>query len=638
MADNVTVDNGTGTDYGVAADKVTYSGDADQTVQLVRVVGVTGSEGSKTVSDLNTAGGLDVSIIGGGGNVETETGGNATDAFNVSGYPGLIVHDFPHVYNGSTWDRLRGNTAGTFQQGNVAHDAADSGNPVKIGGKADTAFPAAVTDGDRVDALFDEYGRLAVTTGDSASDANDAGDNGVTSGMTTHGSGGLAYPLGVRPQLFNGTTWDRMRGNTLGLFTGPQHTAISAVTLDVLNEALTVDAQGIETVTFRIVISGTSTLTLLVEGYDGSTWSGAKGYDTYGPAQLELALVGGSGSAIWHVPTAGFTQLRMRVSAYTSGSASVSAVKTASPHPSPGRTMYAVDDSSFEPTQILASAETLALNVGGDVAHDTADAGNPLKIGGKASATAPTAVAAGDRVDGWFGTNGAQVAATASSTTGSTGNDASAQGARLAPNGATALAMPSAGYVYNPTGDVWDRMRGDTTGTYMVGNIANDTADSGNPVKIGARASSTIPTAVTTGDRVNAWANLNGAQIVSTAPHIGLNSDPWNLVHEAAQYTSAQTSTVLVAGGASEKIVVTKVQIQSYGTTAGTCVLYFGTGAYSRGTNRAIFDGEFAPSATLKPGVVMDGPFIAGTNGDDVLVTTTNAQSVTISIWYYVIT
>lgn len=44
--------------------------------------------------------------------------------------------------------------------GNVAHDAADSGNPLKIGGKARTTTPTAVAANDRVDAFFDEYGRL----------------------------------------------------------------------------------------------------------------------------------------------------------------------------------------------------------------------------------------------------------------------------------------------------------------------------------------------------------------------------------------------------------------------------------------------------------------------------------------------
>lgn len=49
--------------------------------------------------------------------------------------------------------------------GDVAHDAADSGNPMKVGGKAETTLPAAVADGDRVDAFFTEYGELAVVAG-----------------------------------------------------------------------------------------------------------------------------------------------------------------------------------------------------------------------------------------------------------------------------------------------------------------------------------------------------------------------------------------------------------------------------------------------------------------------------------------
>tara|TARA_Y100000310_G_scaffold344641_1_gene458487 strand:- start:1189 stop:2397 length:1209 start_codon:yes stop_codon:yes gene_type:complete len=46
-------------------------------------------------------------------------------------------------------------------QGPVAHDAADAGNPVKIGGKADSTIPDAADDGDIVDARFSTYGELA---------------------------------------------------------------------------------------------------------------------------------------------------------------------------------------------------------------------------------------------------------------------------------------------------------------------------------------------------------------------------------------------------------------------------------------------------------------------------------------------
>lgn len=44
--------------------------------------------------------------------------------------------------------------------GGTAHDAVDSGNPLKVGGKARAAMPTAVTALDRVDASFDLYGRL----------------------------------------------------------------------------------------------------------------------------------------------------------------------------------------------------------------------------------------------------------------------------------------------------------------------------------------------------------------------------------------------------------------------------------------------------------------------------------------------
>ncbi len=43
--------------------------------------------------------------------------------------------------------------------GDVASASADSGNPVKVGGQARTTNPAAVTDGQRVNAIFDKLGK-----------------------------------------------------------------------------------------------------------------------------------------------------------------------------------------------------------------------------------------------------------------------------------------------------------------------------------------------------------------------------------------------------------------------------------------------------------------------------------------------
>lgn len=52
--------------------------------------------------------------------------------------------------------------SGHYVQGSVAHDAADAGNPHKVGGKARTSDPGVVAANDRVDAQFDTIGRQVV--------------------------------------------------------------------------------------------------------------------------------------------------------------------------------------------------------------------------------------------------------------------------------------------------------------------------------------------------------------------------------------------------------------------------------------------------------------------------------------------
>lgn len=110
-------------------------------------------------------------------------------------------------------------------------------------------------------------------------------------------------------------------------------------------------------------------------------------------------------------------------------------------------------------------------------------------------------------------------------------------------------------------------------------------------------------------------------------------------VNKNAQYTAAQTGTALWTPAAGKALVITSVQIQSYGTTAGTAILWFGGAAdttFTRGTDAAVFDGEFAPSATNKPGVIMTFPTpIRGTADFVLRVTTTNAQSITFNVWGY---
>ena len=100
----------------------------------------------------------------------------AEDAAHSSGDKGIMLlavrKDSATALAGSDGDyiplivdssgRLHVTSSATAVAGDVAHDAADSGNPVKIGGKAATSAPTAVSAGDRVNAYFDANGRLVV--------------------------------------------------------------------------------------------------------------------------------------------------------------------------------------------------------------------------------------------------------------------------------------------------------------------------------------------------------------------------------------------------------------------------------------------------------------------------------------------
>jgi hypothetical protein len=132
----------------------------------------------------------------------------------------------------------------------------------------------------------------------------------------------------------------------------------------------------------------------------------------------------------------------------------------------------------------------------------------------------------------------------------------------------------------------------------------------------------------------------------------GFNGTTWDRVRSAVsvgkgwQFTAAQTGTALWTPATGKALVITSLQIQSYGTTAGTAIVWFGGSAdttYTRNSSAtsntgdfAIFDGEFAPSATNKPGVYIAFPTPMRGTADFILrLTTTNAQSITVNVWGY---
>lgn len=211
-------------------------------------------------------------------------------------------------------------------------------------------------------------------------------------------------------------------------------------------------------------------------------------------------------------------------------------------------------------------------------------------------------------------------------------------------------------------GTTWDRARGDTTNgldvdvTRVQGSVTVAQSTAANLLTTATLAAGTAyagKVRLTDGTNDVSVDTAHGDGESATENHLdvaakimGLNSaGTFDIiranvsVNKNATYATAQTGTALWTPASGKAVVVTAVQIQSYGTTAGTATLWFGGAAdttFTRGTDAAVFDGEFAPSATNKPGVVMTFPHPVRGTADFVLrVTTTNAQSITFNVWGY---
>ncbi len=201
-------------------------------------------------------------------------------------------------------------------------------------------------------------------------------------------------------------------------------------------------------------------------------------------------------------------------------------------------------------------------------------------------------------------------------------------------NSGNALHVEGRTYLYN--GTTWDRARGNISNGMLV-----DVSRVQGQVQVG---DGTNPVSV---DTAGTDAESNAVNQLHTQARLyAFNGTTWDRVRGSVSTWKTHQATTALTGFSlwqpstvDKSLVITSVQIQSGGTTAGTCILWFGDSAdntYTRGTDPAIFDGEFVPSATNKPGVIMSFPTpIRGPVGEYLRITTTNAQTVTITVWGY---
>lgn len=121
--------------------------------------------------------------------------------------------------------------------------------------------------------------------------------------------------------------------------------------------------------------------------------------------------------------------------------------------------------------------------------------------------------------------------------------------------------------------DDWDN--GASDGASISGDVAHDTADAGEPVKIGAKAIAhgTNPTAVTADDRTNLYANRAGI-LFTIGGHPNVICKNLNVTDG----DGAQTDTALVTVSSGTKIVVTHVTVTADNANTGDVAVRIGFG------------------------------------------------------------
>lgn len=349
----------------------------------------------------------------------------------------------------STYKRLRGDADGAFIQGSVASGSADSGQPLKIGGRVSTSITTPVSNATRVNAWFDEWGRqinsdqdieLGLTTGTTGlrdrliaqrmTTLADSLADGIAGfwTQTTANGGGIAS-TGGEGRLTTSTNAAgsaQIVSTNVAYFPGQVAWLNSAIRFGDTGTAGNIRRIGMFTVSgttpqegFYYELNGTTLNAVTVKAgvataVAQSSWT----RNTVAPYTLTTDYVSFeiryTANTVWFYIN---NVLRHQVSG-TSASLTTSLtlpiavtnVKTS------GATditfaIRNIGNGRFgNPGGVVNETGLSAVEaqaVGGGTPHDSVDSGNPLKVGGFARATAPTAVADSDRVNAWFTNTGA---------------------------------------------------------------------------------------------------------------------------------------------------------------------------------------------------------------------------------------
>lgn len=252
----------------------------------------------------------------------------------------------------------------------------------------------------------------------------------------------------------------------------------------------------------------------------------------------------------------------------------------------------------------IGTVTTLTTLTGSSIAHDAVDSGNPHKIGGRASSSAPTAVASGDRVNAYFDTvgrlaifdGGTSITVDATELTtlagAVSGTEVQVDVVASLPAGTNNIGdVDVASLPGTVASDITaiktavETIDNAISGTEMqvdvltlpnavvAGDVAHDSADSGNPIKVGGKAVNAEPTAVANGDRANFITDLAGKQIV--LPY----ANPENFVDGNGNSTGTGDTAIISAQGAGVRIYVTSLFVNNTSATDTYVTIKDGTTA-----------------------------------------------------------
>ncbi len=544
---------------------------------------------------------------------------------------------------------LGGDAGGRYIQGGVASGATDSGRPVKVGGVYNSVLPTIVS-GQRADLQVTSSGVLFIVPANAAGAVPNFGDLSIDG----HATSGYGFHSRAFLHAFNGSTWDRVRVANTGRLQVDVITGGGGGT-QYTEDVAVISAAGVVTLAGAraSIVAPTS---MSADGDAVALWATRRG---------ALVVEGGVASGVTDsgnpVKVGGVynSTLPTLISGQRSdlqvASSGVLMVDTEMP------AAVALSDSLANPTAPIVGAAGLLWN-STTYERTRSPLQGDLQVATGITAVGPYAYNGSTQYDR-IRTIDALKTAIAAPDIGVLA--AMAPDRRFISVSLATAANSQQTWDVNGAVDAHVTVGTTTTGT-VIFEVTNDgtnwtsaevydgatelwvpgalTPTSGKTYRVFTAGWRTLRTRVVTllGATVGLITTLSSTPAIIRAIDTGPAPHQYGYTETAAtaQYTVAQTSTVLgptVAAG--QRMVVLYYQIQAGGTTAGTVQLYFGTGAYVRGTNKAVFDGEFAPSATLKPGVVQTKQqgWIGALDEELRVTDSTAINPLTITIWYYLI-